>query len=51
MPVGKKFPLKTVAVAVDKKKRQSKVVGVELRASGGLHAPEKPEWSANDIEK
>ena len=31
-----------------KKKRQSKVVGVELRAGGGLHGPEKPGWSAGD---
>ena len=34
-----------------KKQRQSKVVGVELRAGGGLHGPEKPGWSAGDIEK
>ena len=33
------------------KKRQSKVVGVELRASGGLHGPEKPWWSAGDMVK
>ena len=49
--MGKKCPIKTVALAVDKKKKQSKVVGVELRAGGGLHAPGKPEWSANDMEK
>ena len=34
-----------------KKQRQSKVVGVELRADGGLHGPEKPEYSAGDIAK
>ena len=34
-----------------KKKRQSKVVRVELRARGGLHGPEKPEWSAGDMVK
>ena len=34
-----------------KKQRQSKVVGVELRAGGGLHEPEKPGWSAADMEK
>ena len=34
-----------------KKQRQSKVVGVELRAGGGLHRPEKRGWSAGDIEK
>ena len=34
-----------------KKQRQSKVVGVELRAGGGLHRPEKPGWSAGDMEK
>ena len=28
-----------------------KVVGVELRAGGGHHGPEKPGWSAGDIEK
>ena len=33
------------------KKRQSKVVGVELRAGGGLHGPEKPGWSAGDMVK
>ena len=32
-----------------KKLRQSKVVGVELRAGGGLHGPEKPGWSAADM--
>ena len=49
--MGKKCPLKTVALAVDKKKKQSKVVGVELRAGGGLHEPEKPGWSAGDMVK
>ena len=36
-----------------KKKRQSKVVGVgvELRVGGGLHGPEKPEWSAGEMVK
>ena len=34
-----------------KKKKQSKVVGVELRAGGGLHEPEKPGWSAGDMVK
>ena len=34
-----------------KKQRQSKVVGVELRAVGDLHGPEKPGWSAGDMEK
>ena len=34
-----------------KKKKQSKVVGVELRAGGGLHGPEKPGWSAGDMVK
>ena len=33
------------------KQRQSKVVGVELRAGGGLHGPEKPGWSAGDMVK
>ena len=33
------------------KKRQSKLVGVELRAGGGLHRPEKPGWSAGDMVK
>ena len=28
----KKYPLKTVALAVDEKEKESKVVGVELRA-------------------
>ena len=47
--MGIKCPLKTIAFAVDEKKRQSKVVGVELRAGGGLHGPEKPGWSAGDM--
>ena len=34
-----------------KKQSQSKVVGVELRAGGGLQGPEKPGWSASDMEK
>ena len=34
-----------------KKQRQSEVVGVELRAGGGLYGPEKPEWSAGDMAK
>ena len=34
-----------------KKKRQSKVVGVEFRAGGGLHRPEKLGWSASDMVK
>ena len=34
-----------------KKQRQSKVVGVELRAGGGLHGSEKPGWSAGDMAK
>ena len=33
------------------KKRQSKVVGVVLRASGGLHGPEKLGWSGGDMVK
>ena len=33
------------------KQRQSKVVGVELRAGGGLHRPEKPEWGAGETDK
>ena len=34
-----------------KKQRQSKVVGVKLRAGEGLHGSEKPGWSADDMEK
>ena len=34
-----------------KKKRQSEVVGVNLRAVGNLHGPEKPGWSAGDMVK
>ena len=34
-----------------KKQRQSKVVGLELRAGGGLHGSEKPRWSAGDMTK
>ena len=34
-----------------KKQSQSKVVGVELRAGGGLHGPEKPGRSVGDMEK
>ena len=34
-----------------KKKRQSKVIKVELRAGGDLHRPEKPGWSAGDMVK
>ena len=32
-----------------KKKRQSKVVGVKLRAGGDLHGSEKPGWSNGDM--
>ena len=34
-----------------KKKRPSKVVGVELRAGIGHHGPEKPGWSAGGMVK
>ena len=34
-----------------KKQKQSKVVGVELRAGGALHGSEKPGWSAADMAK
>ena len=34
-----------------KKKRQSKVVGVELRAGGDLRGSEKLGWSASDMAK
>ena len=33
------------------KKRQSKVVGVELIAGSDLHKPEKPGWSADNTAK
>ena len=49
--MGKKYPLKTVALAVDENKRQSKVVAVELRAGAGLHGLEKLGWSAEDMVK
>ena len=52
MPVGKKFPTQNRSARGRwKSKRQSKVVGVELRASEGLHEPEKLGWSADDITK
>ena len=38
-------------LAVDAKAKQSKIVGVELRAGGDLYGPEKPGWSAGDMEK
>ena len=34
-----------------KNKRLSRVVGVELRAGGGLRGPEKLGWSAGDMVK
>ena len=34
-----------------KKQRQSKVAWVELRATGGLHGPEKLGWGASDMGK
>ena len=34
-----------------KKQKQSKVARVEIRAGGGLHGPEKPGWSAGDMEQ
>ena len=34
-----------------KKKRQSKLFKVELRADGYLHGSEKPGWSAGDMVK
>ena len=49
MPVGKKCPLKTIALVVDEKEKAIKIVRVELRAGGGLHGPEKPGWSAGDM--
>ena len=33
-----------------KKKRQSKVAGLELRAGGDLHETEKPGLSASDMQ-
>ena len=49
--MGKKCPMKIVALAVDEKEKAIKEVGVELRAGGGLHGPEKPGWSAGDMVK
>ena len=49
MPVVKKCPLKTVALVVVETQKAIKVVGVELRAGGGLHGPEKPGWSASEM--
>ena len=40
--MGKKCPLK---------KENQKVVGVELKAGGGLQGPEKSGWSAGDMVK
>ena len=53
-PVAKKkYLLKTVALAV-KMWRKSKAIesnqGIELRAGGGIHRPEKPGWSASGME-
>ena len=54
-PVGKKCPLKTVALAVKMKcmakVKQPEVARVELKAGRGLHRPEKSRWSAGGIEK
>ena len=56
-PVGKKCPLKTVALAVKLwwksllKVKQRKVARVELRAGGGLDGLDKPGWSAGGREK
>ena len=33
------------------KSEQRKLVGVEIRAGGDLYGPERPGWSAGDIEK
>ena len=33
------------------KVKEPKVARVEFRASGGLHRPDKPEWSAGGTEK
>ena len=49
--MGKKRPLKTVALAVDEKAKAIKSSGVKLRAGGGLHELEIPGWSAGDMEK
>ena len=40
-----------MASAVGEGAKQSGVARVELRAGGGLHWPEKPEWSAGDMDK
>ena len=49
--MGKKCPLKIVALTVDEKEKAIKLVRVEPRAGGGLHRPEKPGWSASDMVK
>ena len=53
--MSKKFPLKTVGLAVKMKSlakvKQPKVARVELRVRGSLHGPEKPGWSVSGIEK
>ena len=36
-------------VTESKNKKKPPGVGVELRAGGGPHRPEKPGWSAGDI--
>ena len=53
----KRLRVKTVALAVKlwwkslAKVKQPKVARVELRASGGVHRPEKLGWSAGGMEK
>ena len=47
---GQKCPLKTVALAVDEKaKAIQSSQGIEFRAGGNLHGPEKPGWSAGGM--
>ena len=49
--LGKGGWIKQLDAWTIKKSRQSKVVGVEPRASGDLHRSEKPGWSAGCIDK
>ena len=50
-PVGKKCPLKTVALLVDEKEKAIESSQGRLRADGDLHQSEKPGWNAGDMEK
>ena len=49
--MGKKFPLKTVALLVDEKEKAIEIIQGRAQSWWNLHGSEKPRWHAGDMLK